>query len=162
MKFAKLSLLLILPLTLSGCFGLAVGSYGRHERLHTFVSLAKGKGNFASHNHSSAYSESETISLWGAPDRIATNGCCRVLGYHNGWSWSGVGAFVLIVPVPLVVPSGHYENRFYFKDGKCVGLVSEYGEESNVYGFMWGDNGGGFIAGDAPCGPRKVPLDFCK
>ena len=162
MRFTKFTLLLMLPLFLSGCFGLAVGSYGRHERLDTSVSLAKGKNNYGESIHSGAYSESEIINLWGEPDEIATNDCCKVLSYHNGCSWSGVGAFLIVVPIPLLVPSGHYETRFYLKDGKCVGLVSEYGEVSQVYGFMWGDNGGGFVAGDAPNGPRKVPINFCK
>ena len=162
MRFTKFTLLLMLPLFLSGCCGLAVGSYGRHERLKTAVSLAKGKNNFGGSIHSGDYSESEIVSLWGAPDGTATNDCCKVLSYHKGCSWSGVGAFLIIVPIPLIVPSGHYENRFYLKDGKCVGLVSEYGEVSQVYGFMWGDNDGGFVAGDAPNGPRKVSLNFCK
>jgi hypothetical protein len=161
MKFVKFFLLLMLPL-LSGCAGLAVGSYGKHEQLKTSFALAKGKNNFGWSVHSGAYSESEIVGLWGEPDGIAKNGCCKVLSYHDGWSWSGVGAFVIIVPIPLLIPSGHYENRFYLKDGKCVGLISEYGEVSKVYGFMWGDNDGGFIAGDAPNGPRKVPLSFCN
>jgi hypothetical protein len=130
MKFVKFSLLLILPMTLSGCFGLAVGSYGKHERLVTSFALAKGKNTFGGSVHPGAYSESDIVRLWGEPDGIATNDCCEVLSYNAGWSWSGVGAFVIVVPVPLLVPSGHYANRFYFKDGKCVGLVSEYGEVS--------------------------------
>ncbi|MDD5138650.1 MAG: hypothetical protein PHY43_00135 [Verrucomicrobiales bacterium] len=149
-------------IVLSGCIGLAVGSYGKHERLDTSFALTQGKNNFGGSVPSEAYSEPEILSLWGEPDRITTNKCCRVLSYRNDCSWSGVGAFVIIIPVPLLVPSGHYENRFYLKDGKCVGLVSEYGEVSQVYGFMWADNGGGFVAGDAPNGSRKIPLDFCK
>jgi len=152
----------MLPLFLSGCFGLAVGTFGRHERLHPSISLAQGKNNFGSSFHSDAYSESEIVSLWGVPDETETNDCCKVLSYHDGCSWSGVGAFLIVVPIPLLVPSGHYENRFYLKDGKCVGLVSEYGEVSKIYGFIWADNGGGFTAGDAPGEPRKVPLNFCK
>ena len=152
----------MLPLVSSGCFGLAVGSYGKHERLNTSFALAQGRNNLGGFVHPGAYSEAEILSLWGEPDGTTTNECCTMLSYRNGHSWSGVGAFVIVIPVPLLVPSGHYETRFYLKDGKCVGLVSEYGEVSKVYGFMWADNGGGFVAGDARNGPRKIALDFCK
>ena len=153
----------MLPWSLSGCLGLAVGSYGKHERLHPSFALAKGKNNFGGFSVAARdYSESEILSLWGEPDGITTNDCCKVLSYHDGYSWSGVGAFVVVAPVPLLVPTGHYENRFYLKNEKCVGFVSEQGDVCIAYGFIWADNGGGFVTGDASNGPRKIPLNFCK
>jgi hypothetical protein len=162
MKFVKLTLLLMLPLFLSGCFGLAVGTYGKHQKLTTGFVLAKGKNNFGISSHPEDYSEADITRFWGKPDETTLSGCCKVLKYHDGISWAGVGAFVIVVPIPLLLPSGHYNTSLYLKGGKCVGLVSEYGEVSQIYGFMWADNGGGFVSGDAKNGPRRVPLDFCK
>jgi len=162
MKFIKFILLATLPMFLSGCLGLAVGTYGKHERLTTSFALTKGKNSFRDFAQPGNYSEADIIRLWGKPDEIASNDYCRVLEYHEGLSWAGVGAFVIAVPVPLLFPSGHYDNSFYLKDGRCVGLVSQYGEVSKAFGYIWADNGGGFVAGDMPNGPRKVSLDFCK
>ena len=128
--------LLLAPgsLLISGCVGLAVGTFGTFE---------SGK------DVGSRFSETreELVRERGAPDSVETHGRCEALIYHDGWSWSGVGAFLGLIPVPLLVPSGHDEETVYLRDGRTVGVVSEYGEVTGMLGFMCGGDQCGFEAG---------------
>jgi len=165
MKIFAIILILAATLLLSGCAGLAVGSYGKHETLETYYRLDDGKNKLQSTYRTDPvhiYTEEEIIAHWGPPDSVQTVGCCKVLKYRGKVSWAGVGAFIIVIPIPLMIPTGHYESRFYIKEGKCVALVSEHGEVSSIFGWVAGGQGGRFYFGDSYNGPRKVPLDFCK
>ena len=143
-------LLLLDSLLLSGCFGLAVGTFGTFE---------SGK------EMGSRFSETrdELVRERGAPDAIETHGRCEALVYRDGWSWSGVGAFLGVVPVPLLVPSGRDEEKIYLRDGRTVGEVSEYGEVTGMLGFMCGDNECGFAAGPVNLDQtRTAAVPWCE
>ncbi|RTE85800.1 MULTISPECIES: hypothetical protein [Gammaproteobacteria] len=128
----KLALLAPL-LLLQGCVGLAVGTYGTYEHAQQHAQLVRA----------------EIIARHGEPDRIKRQGECEVLSYFEGYNWQGIGAFVAVVPVPLVAPTSRQERRFYIKSGKAVAEVREFGEVKSVYGFMCGSNECGFVAGPA-------------
>lgn len=162
MKIVKYVALLMLVLIMPGCAGLAVGTYDRHETLNSSPSLSKGKGQRGLQSHAGAYSEAEIVQLWGKPDEVKESGSCRLLVYNDGLAWSGVFAFVGVVPVPVAVPVGHYKNTFYLQEGKCVGLVSQYGEVGSAFGWMMSDEKAGFVSGDVHNGVRKVATDFCR
>ncbi len=70
-----------------------------------------------------------------------------MLTYHSGRNWSGIGAFVLIAPIPIGIPTGKTENRFYFIQGEAVGLIEQYTEVKSAFGYMCGSNECGFLAG---------------
>jgi hypothetical protein len=163
MKFITFSLLITFPLLLTGCLGLVVGTFGKHEKLTTSFAFVKGRTNLNSNTSAQPgdCSETKIIELWGKPDEVTTNGCCKVLKYRTGISWAGVGAYLIVVPIPLGVPTGHYYDRLYIKDGRCVAIVEEYSEGSRAYGYYMGDVGNSFWFGEVN-GPTKVPLDFCK
>lgn len=79
------------------------------------------------------------------------------------YNWSGIGAFVVIVPIPLVIPSGHDETKFYFIDNASVAAITEYGEVTSMFGYMCGSNECGFKAGPVNSDKtRKVTVDWCK
>jgi hypothetical protein len=137
-------------LLMSGCVGLAVGTFGTFE---------SGK------EVGSRFSETREMlfSARGAPDSVESHGRCETLIYQHGWSWSGVGAFLGFVPVPLLVPSGYDEERLYLRDGRTVGEVSEYGEVTGMLGFMCGDNQCEFEAGRVNRDQRrKAAVPWCE
>lgn len=135
---------------LSGCVGLAVGSFGTFE-----------SGNDVQPHFSKT--REEIIKERGVPDATKRVGTCDVLTYNDGWSWSGVGAFVVFLPIPLIVPSGNDEEKIYIKDGRTVGEVSEYGEVTGMLGFMCGDNECGFRAGPVNRDKtRKAAVPWCE
>ncbi|QIZ77541.1 hypothetical protein [Ferrimonas lipolytica] len=146
----RILLAMALLSTLTGCVGLAVGSFGTLEAKKTDFSLNDQRGKLGfSVKEAETYTTEQVVELWGDPDSVAEKGNCTVYSYHDGLSWSGVGAFVGVVPLPLLVPSGKDETKIYFVDGRSVAAVSEYGEVTHAFGYVCGSNECGFNYGAA-------------
>jgi hypothetical protein len=154
---------LMFSLLLSGCGGLAVGTYGTFEQDRESFSISDQKNVFAFETESEHPNKQQLIDKWGKPDAISQLGKCEVLTYHDGYSWSGVGAFVLFLPIPLMVPSGYDETHFYFINNKAVRAVSEYGEVTNGFGYMCGSNECSWLTGKVNTDEtRKVNVTWCN
>lgn len=158
------AVLLWLP-ALGGCAGAAVGTFGTKELASTDFVLAPARNEFSFSLEPVSYTRDEVVDLWGTPDSVETFAACEVLVYDDGVSWSGAGAFVGVVPVPLAVPSGRYQNRFYAREGRVVGLVREYGEVDRMAGYMCGSNECGAMAGEKvnepPLDPDVARAEWC-
>ena len=74
------------------------------------------------------------IAKWGNPDKTSTFKQCDVLTYKGGLTWSGFAAIFVVVPIPLVYPTGRQENRFYFRNDISVGWVSRKWDSSRMFG----------------------------
>lgn len=158
----RILLIISAALTLSGCVGLAVGSYGTFENKQEQFQLSDKRNEFKRFSEPKSYNKELVLTLWGQPDEIKQTGACETLIYHDGYTWSGIGAFVLIVPIPLAVPSGYDETRIYLRDGKTVGSVSEYGEITSMFGYMCGSNECDFNVGAVNQDKtRKVDITWC-
>ena len=157
----KLSILLV-AILLQGCVGLAVGTYGTFEDEKSTAKISSTKNEFIYGYSAANLSKESLISAWGEPDSVSTEGKCEVLTYNDGYNWSGVGAFILFFPIPILVPTGHDENRFYFINGELVRLVSEYGEVTGALGYMCGSNECKGMAGPVNTKKsRKVKVNWC-
>jgi len=143
---------LFLTFSLYGCVGLALGTYGTHEVEVTSAKITNERNDFNVITGTTVQNKRALFSAWGEPDSIDQVGNCEVVTYHDGYNWSGVGAFVLILPIPLLVPSGKAENRFYFVNGESVGVVREIGEVTGMLGYMCGSNECRFAAGPVKYG----------
>lgn len=159
----QILIVLVLTIILSGCVGLAVGSYGTHESKRDSFELESERNQINYYSNSTSYTQEQVESLWGKPDETSTNGTCAIFTYHDGYNWSGVGAFVVIVPIPLALPTGYDEIKIYFKKGQSVKLVLEYGEITGIFGYMCGSNECGFKAGAVNTDKkRKIPVTWCE
>ncbi|RCU48731.1 MULTISPECIES: hypothetical protein [Corallincola] len=155
--------ILLFVLHLSGCVGLAVGSYGTFENKKEDFTVSSERNKFDFGARKQAYTQEQLIELWGNPDDSYTEGKCTVLSYHDGYNWSGVGAFVFIIPIPLAVPSGNNETKLYFINNQSVAATTEYGEVIGMFGYMCGSNECGFNAGPVDSDKaRKVSVDWCS
>ncbi len=158
----RILLVFILAIVLSGCAGLAIGTYGTYESKRDTFGLSNER-NQLSYTKKPSYTKEEVISLWGEPDEIGADGLCDIFTYHDGYNWAGVGAFILIIPIPLVLPSGHDETKIYFKENQSIKLTSEYGETTGMFGYMCGSNECGFYAGSVNTDlTRKIPVTWCE
>ena len=158
----RILIALTLLISLSGCVGLAVGSYGTFESKKENFNLSEQR-NKQGYGKNKSYSKEQVITLWGTPDEISSKGACDVLTYHDGYNWSGIGAYVLIVPIPLALPSGNDETKIYFKNNQSIKLTSEYGEITGMFGYMCGSNACGFKTGAVNTDkPRKIPVTWCE
>jgi len=153
---------LISLVLLSGCVGLAVGSYGTFESTKDSFNLSEQR-NKQGNGERKSYAKEQVMALWGRPDKISTTGSCDVFTYHDGYNWSGLGAFVLIVPIPLALPTGHDETKIYFRNNQSIKLTSEYGDVTGMLGYMCGSNECGFQAGTVNTDkPRNIRVTWCE
>lgn len=161
MNAMRFILILFPAFFLTGCVGFAVGSYGTFESKYEKFTLRAERNKFG-YGDPKPYTTESVVEFWGKPDESFQEGKCTVYSYHDGFSWSGVGAFVLVIPIPLLVPTGNDEIRIYFRDNQSIAAVSEFGKETSVFGFLCGSNECGFRAGAVNTDiPRKVDVDWC-
>lgn len=154
--------ILCLAFILNGCVGLAVGTYGTFQAEKESFNISDEKNYFDYSVNTIKLTKEVLLSTWGEPDEIAKVGNCEVVTYYDGYNWSGIGAFIVFFPVPLLVPTGHDENRFYFINGESVGLVTEYSEVIGALGYMCGSNECKGLAGPVNSEKkRNIEVKWC-
>ena len=154
---------IVIASLLNGCVGLAVGTYGTFEQELNSVSISDTRNQFGYESETNQISKKTLVSTWGKPDEVSRDGKCEVLTYYDGYSWSGVGAILVFIPVPLLVPTGHDENRFYFINDLSVGHISEYGDVTGMLGYSCGSNECGASAGPVNTHKtRKAMVRWCE
>jgi hypothetical protein len=72
---------------------------------------------------------------------------CTVFEYTDGLTWAGIGVFVVFVPIPLALPSGRIQERFFLRDDFVVGRSIDANNIPGGIGYMGGSNDCGFILG---------------
>lgn len=157
--------LILLPL-LQGCAGLAVMTFGTFESdMGEHIRIEDKRNSYKQFfiiYEGNNPSKQEVVNSWGKPNISETYGKCEVLTYYDGYTWGGAGLFLLVIPIPILLPSGHNENRLYFIDGEFVRMVSEYSEIKNAYGYLCGSNECEWIKGKADLERiEKINIDWC-
>jgi hypothetical protein len=86
----------------------------------------------------------DLVATWGTPDRkAALDGGAERWDYHSsGLLWSGVIPMLVIIPVPLVLPTGRESASFTVRDGVVTAADIVTGDEATALA--------GFIVG-GPC-----------
>lgn len=126
-------------LALSGC-GIGASIIGTvHSSIEEPVfGMKKGRLTSAAgrQEHRKIRKES-LIEYWGRPDSVKTlPGRGEVLTYTFGYRWNGIGLWLLLLPVPLVVPVGHDSIDITILDGYAA--RADTSEEDHVFGGFCG------------------------
>ena len=83
-----------------------------------------------------ASSVSQVLEWWGAPDeRVVDASGVERLTYYDGLRWRGVLLFLVILPVPLVIPVGHDVVELEVADG-MVKAARTQNDESRWETFL--------------------------
>lgn len=139
--YMKRFFLLLFIVYLQGCVGVSVGTFGT-ETAETKTPSPKSLDYKASFPITQKYfTKQDFIDALGEPDNESYYKNCEVITYYNGFSWSGLTAYLLIVPIPLFLPSGIDESSVYFRGGYATALTQEYGTEKQTYGYICGELG---------------------
>lgn len=147
---------------LSGCLGVAVGRYGTSEETRESFRLTPTRNQFAYGGTQFSVTPAALVESWGEPDETGTLGRCEVMTYYHGRAWEGPGAMLLFIPIPLMGPSGYKENRFYFIDNRSVGMVREYGEVTEAYGYLCYQQPCDFELGNTRKSPARAEVPWCQ
>ena len=139
-NYFKLSIFMLSVCTY-GCTtsytGIAAATFTTHEKEFDSFKLGKAKYQILKNNgHGVDITKQQLIESWGKPSYEKTYGSCDAVVYADGLSWSGIGLYIVALPVPLLVPSGIDETIVYFKNNKAVLASQEFGKFNKYYGFI--------------------------
>ena len=155
---------IVLAFLLQGCIGLTVGTFGTTQVSSKRFSLGE---NWRETNVSLGLTREGLIKRLGKPKRVGSYKNCETVTYSDGLSWSGVWMYLIVLPVPIGLPTGVNDTTYYFKDGKSVGRVKESAEEDFIFGYMCGELTCGMLAGRVypftglPLPSREAEIDWC-
>lgn len=96
------------------------------------------------------YSKEEVRAMWGDPDEIIKDESSERWRYDDGFSWGGIAAILIIIPVPLLVPIGLDTTELTFSGESLVKVTND---DTTFHGFEcgWGINR---PTGEPECGFR--------
>lgn len=102
--WVKLGVSALLALMLSGCVG-ALWSYGTSTTIERPAPEKDHHGSLPLNQERVAGTKSVFRQQWGAPDAIETTAAgAERWHYDRGRDWCGLALFVVVVPVPLMLP----------------------------------------------------------
>jgi hypothetical protein len=114
----KILSILCLILALNSCAGIGAITFEAYESEKKSFSISEEKNELEYSGNPAILKKDRLVSAWGEPDQISKEGQCEVVTYYDGDIWSGAYLQFGILPIPLLLPTEHVENRFYFfKEG---------------------------------------------
>jgi len=139
----------------AGCAGIGGFAVGDRQTATT------PNSEFVSEDWPSGWStRSKLLSEKGPPKstQSSPNGC-EVLEYDAGPSWSGLGIYLIVVPIPLMLPSGRQSDRFYVAEEEIVGRTIEFLDVNSGLGVLCGSSECGGVLGPILREPLDNSLD---
>ena len=118
-------LILLITIMLQGC----VGGMVLHQNNRTFNGVGVVNADMppttSKCKNASTNENTKTIqSRYGLPTSIETNGDAETWRYKGSLGWSGIVP-ILVIPIPLIVPTGHRDTVLNFSNGKLVSVTNE-------------------------------------
>lgn len=138
-KLVLTTTLLLFPL-LGGCVGMSIihpGKFGSIQGPNVSCKVPDSPGCMGSIGNSC----DALIRHWGDPAKTSVSGQQRRLTYKQGLSWAGIMPIV-IVPIPLAVPSGHKTVTFTCDGDNVVEASGITTKNSGLYcGLLMSNDG---------------------
>jgi len=135
-----IAVLVHLYLGLNACAWVGM-DYGGFESINTEIdnpNLTTFSLHSCSLIHSDTYgalnSLDEMLEFWGEPDKRYFQGKEQHLIYERELIWSGVKLVLLIVPIPLLIPTDRGYCKVVVSDGKVTKLIRHHSEADTFVG----------------------------
>jgi len=106
---------------ISGCVGISNIKSVEKEDMTQLYST-RGYMSYSGDNN---YTSSEVISLWGEPDKILIKKNSEYWIYNREVAISGILIWVIIIPIPLIIPTGYRTTTLIFKKGSISKVIYE-------------------------------------
>jgi len=149
MSTAKLTAILPVFLLLQGCVGVGVWSKEKTAISNPTISDTVRLDGVTSGREGSAFTAAWLQAHWGAPKRVSPGSAAgeELWTYEFGQCWCGVIPMV-VIPIPLVLPTGSEKMVFLLRDGRVVSAECVDSRHGGVgFGLIGPDGpwaGGGF------------------
>ncbi|WP_237248471.1 hypothetical protein [Sideroxyarcus emersonii] len=67
------------------------------------------------------------VATWGKPKEHGEKFGLEYISYNNSIAWRGFFGIFIIIPLPLIAPVGRNETILFFKDGRLIRTMVEFG-----------------------------------
>ncbi len=96
--------------SLSACVGYM--SFGNGDKEYQNGQFGLGGKGFVNEYKPETLTADQLIEVWGQPDKKYSDNDFEIWRYNkSGLAWAGIMPVIVIIPIPLLVPTGkHYTN----------------------------------------------------
>lgn len=120
--YIRFAILIAASLTLQGCIGVGAWTLGSRTESSDRPKIDQTRGSLDGRKvgtEGNLMTATDLRTQWGAPDRVASREAGKEEWIYktDGWRWSGLVLFVVVLPVPAVVPVGSQYVSFLIRDG---------------------------------------------
>lgn len=115
---------LALLITLSSCIGFIAHGRSTRQIEQPYLTQERRSVKYPENNHS--YTPTDVEQLWGAPDKkktISPNTEAWVYNDNSELRWTGIILLAVLIPVPIMVPTGRDGTELYFERGRLESAV---------------------------------------
>jgi len=106
---------------ISGCVGISNIKSVEKKDMTQLYSI-RGHMSYSGDNN---YTSSKVISLWGEPDKILTKKNSEYWIYNREVAISGILIWVIIIPIPLIMPTGYRTTTLVFNKETVSKVIYE-------------------------------------
>ena len=106
---------------ISGCVGMSKIKTIKEEK---HINLYEWKG-YLSCCEDNNYTKSYVLSLWGKPDDIVIKNNTQQWIYNRELAFSGLIIWAILIPVPLVIPTGYRTTKLIFEEDTISKIIYE-------------------------------------
>lgn len=149
----RCALLISAALTLQGCIGVGAWTLGSRSDSSDHPKIDQARGSIDVQKVGLAGNITTATQLhaqWGEPNQVEPHDTGKEEWIYktNGFRWSGVVLYVIIVPLPAMMPVGSQYVSFLIHDGQIesatrVDWAFKAGAYCGFFGMMYGGWGCG-------------------
>ena len=151
--YLRLASLIAASVTLQGCIGVGAWTLGSRVESSDRPKIDLARGSIDVRNvgiEVNLRTASDVRARWGEPDRVTSReaGVEEWIYKTKGWRWSGLVLYVVVIPLPAMVPVGSQYVSFLIHDGQIeratrADWAFKAGAYCGFFGMMYGSWGCG-------------------
>ena len=149
----QLVVLITASLILQGCIGVGAWTLGSRTESTDRPKVDRTRGSIDLHKaavEGNLKTGADLRALWGEPDRVALREAGKEEWTYktSGWRWSGLILYVVVIPLPAMIPVGSQYVSFLIHDGRIESATrADWAFKAGAYCGFFGVTYGGWGCG---------------
>ncbi len=146
-------MMIAMSLTLQGCIGVGAWTLGSRIESNDRPKIDQTTGSIDLHKaggDGNLQTGADLRAQWGAPDRVASSEAGKEEWIYktDGLRWSGLVLYVVVIPLPAMIPVGSQYVSFLIHDGHIESATrADWAFKAGAYCGFFGMTYGGWGCG---------------
>ena len=151
--YIRFAVLIAASLVLQGCVGVGAWTLGSRIESSDRPKIDQTRGSIDVHKvgiEGNLKTATDLRTQWGEPDRTESleAGKEEWIYKTNGWRWSGLVLYVVVIPLPAMIPIGSQYVSFIIHDGHIESATrADWAFKAGAYCGFFGMTYGGLGCG---------------